>query len=38
MLEATGLLCEYQANPLGIDVLRPRLSWRSDGRRVKSRN
>ncbi len=24
----TGLKCEYKANPLGIDVLQPRLSWR----------
>lgn len=23
----TGLRCEYRVNPLGIDVLRPRLSW-----------
>ena len=37
MLEATGLLCEYQANPLGIDVLRPRLSWRSTSARRGAR-
>lgn len=24
----TGLKCEYKVNPLGIDVLQPRLSWR----------
>lgn len=23
----TGLLCEYNLNPLGIDVARPRFSW-----------
>jgi len=23
----TGLVCEYQANPMGIDVAQPRLSW-----------
>ena len=27
-LSVTGLLTEYRANPLGTDVLRPRLSWR----------
>ena len=26
-LEATGLRCEYLTNPLGLDVLQPRLSW-----------
>jgi len=26
-LRATDLLCEYRVNPLGIDSLRPRLSW-----------
>ncbi|MCC7408251.1 MAG: family 78 glycoside hydrolase catalytic domain [Phycisphaeraceae bacterium] len=28
MLYPEGLLCEYAVNPLGIDVTRPRLSWR----------
>ncbi len=27
-LRPVGLLCEYAVNPLGIDVLKPRLSWR----------
>ena len=27
-LEVQGLRCEYLVNPLGIDVLKPRLSWR----------
>ena len=33
-VRVTTLTCEYQPNPLGIDVLRPRLSWRleSDAR------
>ena len=26
-LRAKDLMCEYRANPLGIDVLQPRLSW-----------
>ncbi|MFN3422815.1 MAG: rhamnosidase, partial [Armatimonadota bacterium] len=26
-LRATNLRCEYQVNPLGVDVLQPRLSW-----------
>jgi len=26
-LNATNLKCEYQVNPLGIDILQPRLSW-----------
>lgn len=29
-LPATDLRCEYLADPLGIDVARPRLSWRLD--------
>ena len=28
MSAVTSLLCEYRENPLGIDVRRPRLSWR----------
>jgi alpha-L-rhamnosidase len=34
--EVTDLKCEYETNPLGIDVARPRLSWRmeSSGRGV----
>ncbi len=28
MTVITGLCCEYRENPLGIDVLQPRLSWR----------
>lgn len=27
----THLSCEYQTNPLGIDVLKPRFSWRLQG-------
>jgi alpha-L-rhamnosidase len=36
MLNATDLRCEYLVNPLGIDVIQPRLSWRlaSDERSV----
>ncbi len=26
-LQPTALTCEYQTNPLGIDILKPRLSW-----------
>src|SRR5512137_52896 len=26
-LQATGLRCEYLENPLGIDSIKPRLSW-----------
>jgi alpha-L-rhamnosidase len=26
--QVTGLRCEYLANPLGLDVLQPRLNWR----------
>ncbi len=26
-LRATQLRCEYLVNPLGIDVVKPRLSW-----------
>lgn len=26
-VDAAGLRCEYQENPLGIDVVKPRLSW-----------
>jgi len=37
MLEPTGLLCEYQVDPLGIDVARPRLSWRSNASRRGAR-
>ena len=25
--DVTGLVCEYHSNPLGIDILHPRLSW-----------
>ena len=34
MFEISGLLCEYETNPLGIDSPEPRLSWviNSDGR------
>jgi alpha-L-rhamnosidase len=33
-MQPTQLTCEYQSNPLGIDVIRPRLSWTftSEGR------
>jgi len=36
MLEVTDLRCEYKVNPIGIDVARPRLSWKikSDSRGV----
>lgn len=30
-VRVTRLTCEYQTNPLGIDVRRPRLSWRLEG-------
>ena len=38
-VQATALLCEYRENPLGIDVVAPRLSWRSEdgGRRSEVR-
>ncbi len=29
-VHVAGLMCEYQANPLGIDVRRPRLFWRME--------
>jgi alpha-L-rhamnosidase len=29
MLTLQNLTCEYSANPLGLDVLRPRLSWKA---------
>ena len=29
MLTPNGLLCEYFTNPIGIDILKPRLSWQS---------
>ena len=29
--EAVDLLCEQRANPEGIDVVRPRLSWKNFG-------
>lgn len=37
MLKVTDLRCEYQKNPVGIDVKKPRLSWKleSDRRNVK---
>ena len=38
-LQITDLRCEYQANPLGLDVLTPRLSWKivSTARNVRQR-
>ncbi len=33
MLALTNLKCEYLTNPLGIDVVRPRLSWQIDSTR-----
>ena len=30
-LPATNLKCEYKVNPIGIDVLQPRLSWQLQG-------
>jgi alpha-L-rhamnosidase len=32
-LRPVGLKCEYETNPLGLDVLTPRLSWRLESRR-----
>jgi alpha-L-rhamnosidase len=26
--EITDLVCEYQTNPIGIDITNPRLSWK----------
>jgi alpha-L-rhamnosidase len=26
--EVNGLVCEYLVNPVGIDVVKPRLSWK----------
>ena len=39
-LRLTELRCEYRANPLGIDILQPRLSWQLDaaGRRGVSQS
>jgi len=34
--EVTNLRCEYRANPLGIDVVKPRLSWVIEERGQKS--
>jgi len=36
MLEVIDLRCEYKSNPVGIDVKRPRMSWKlkSDQRAV----
>ena len=28
MVKVEGLKCEYRTNPLGIDNLKPRLSWK----------
>jgi alpha-L-rhamnosidase len=35
-LTVSSLLCEYQTNPIGIDVLKPRFSWKlnSTGRNI----
>lgn len=37
MVRVEGLRCEYKENPIGIDVMDPRISWRiaADERRVK---
>lgn len=32
-VQAVGLLCEYMPNPLGLDTLSPRLSWRMESAR-----
>ena len=34
--DAENLRCEYVENPLGIDTLRPRLSWKLETANVKS--
>ncbi|MEI7902313.1 MAG: alpha-L-rhamnosidase N-terminal domain-containing protein, partial [bacterium] len=36
--EVTNLRCEYRENPLGIDVLRPRLSWKLETGKLETRN
>ena len=36
-LEVTDLRCEYLVNPLGIDVARPRLSWRLESTEPRAR-
>ena len=35
-LTPTRLRCEYRENPLGIDVVKPRLSWVIEERSQKS--
>lgn len=37
MSKPTNLICEYRANPLGIDVVQPRLGWRMQGERAGAR-
>jgi alpha-L-rhamnosidase len=37
MTTITNLICEYRTNPLGIDVLRPRLSWQMQTTRQGAR-
>ncbi|HVO41969.1 MAG TPA: alpha-L-rhamnosidase N-terminal domain-containing protein, partial [Aggregatilineales bacterium] len=37
MTNITNLLCEYRANPLGIDVTSPRLSWQMQTDRQSAR-
>ncbi len=37
MTKPTDLICEYRANPLGIDVTRPRLGWRLQSNRPGAR-
>src|SRR3989304_3046955 len=36
-LSPTDLRCEYLVNPLGIDVVRPRLSWRLESAKPDAR-
>ncbi|MGE5611628.1 MAG: family 78 glycoside hydrolase catalytic domain [Bacillota bacterium] len=36
-VSVAGLRCEYLVNPLGIDLARPRLSWRMEGKDAAAR-
>jgi alpha-L-rhamnosidase len=37
MTTITDLICEYRANPLGIDITAPRFSWRMQTERAGAR-
>ena len=37
-VEPADLRCEYLGNPLGIDTLRPRLSWKLETGNLKPEN